>query len=187
MSTTAFPIQRDLFSRSEVAEWLPPKPPRRKTPEDLLRLIRAMTVEGKRCFASVSWFASKLGVCGRTIQRWVKELSGRLEVLKNKDTRTSQYRAVENLSGTNVTPAAPHLCINSSSISSRKKLATARFEMPEPTSKNEFGRVERNPAWSAVQEVLRGASPRIQRAKNPVAYERAILFREFPQFVRRSA
>lgn len=186
--TAAFPLQRELFSRSEVAEWLPPPKPRKSTPEDLLRLIVRMTQEGRKCFASVSWFAGKLGACVRTIQRWIKQLGSRIEVAANTDTRTRQYRptaiftapAVQKLSPQTCTPPRPHLYMNPSGNTSKKKLA-ASFEMPQPTIRHAAGRVEANPAWSAVQTFLRGALERIRGAKNPTAYEQAILRREFPQ------
>lgn len=47
--------------------------------------------------------------------------------------------------------------------------------MPEPTITNEYGRTEPNPEFEYLSGVLRNALGRIRNARNPLAYERAVI------------
>jgi hypothetical protein len=46
---------------------------------------------------------------------------------------------------------------------------------PEATITNEYGRTDPNPEFVRLQAILRGAQERVRRARNPAAYERAII------------
>lgn len=72
--TAAFPIQRELFPRSEVSEWLPAKPPKRYRPSDLMERIRSMSSRAAGCFASLAWFAAQFKKSRATIARWISTL-----------------------------------------------------------------------------------------------------------------
>jgi hypothetical protein len=50
-----------------------------------------------------------------------------------------------------------------------------QLDFPNPTITNEYGRTDPNPEFQHLQAVLRGAKRRIELARNPVAYERAIV------------
>jgi hypothetical protein len=57
------------------------------------------------------------------------------------------------------------------------RAGTAKPQMPPPTLRTEAGREYPNPAWVKAQEALRESRESIARARDPVAYETAILQR----------
>jgi len=167
----------------------------------LLRLIRWFHSKCGACFPKQKFLAARLGCVTRTIQRYLAELvaAGLVSITRrgrtaNEYTLLSVRAPAQNVASNVASKRLPSIYTESieetTSASSTPVVAGVRlpfagvFEMPEPTIRHAAGRVERNPAWSAVQDVLRGALERIQRARNPVAYERAVLQREFPQFWR---
>jgi len=70
------PAQRELFPASEVAEWRPPKKPKRFGPSDLLARIRSMAARPAGCFCSVAYFAAQFKKSRATIARWISQLKG---------------------------------------------------------------------------------------------------------------
>lgn len=54
----------------------------------------------------------------------------------------------------------------------------SKLAMPARTIQNEYGRECPNPEFYRIRGILENANERIRRARNPAAYERAILERE---------
>lgn len=63
------------------------------------------------------------------------------------------------------------------SSASRPEIST-EDPMPPYQLPNEWGRMEVNPEYARIREVLRAADDRIRRSRNPEAYARAIVLRE---------
>lgn len=99
----AVPTQREMFSRSQISEWLPR---RQYTHEDLYRRIQDMA-KGGGCFPRVQWFAEQFGVCVRTIQRWLGKLGDRVIRIIRGWHRSNRYK-LKSVTPS-VTPDAPHL------------------------------------------------------------------------------
>jgi DNA-binding transcriptional ArsR family regulator len=122
--------------------------------------------------------ARELGVHVRTIGRWVRELreAGKLDSIRRGSTSnlyTLRITAVENVP---LVRSDQTKCPNVSielNLEQEKRQAPLAF--PEPTITNEYGRTEPNPEFQRIQAILRGAQERVRRARNPAAYERAII------------
>lgn len=122
--------------------------------------------------------AKELGVHVRTIGRWVRELkhAGVLDSIRRGSTSnlyTLRKTGVENLSIVrSVQTKCPNVSIE---LNLEQENQQAPLAMPEPTITNEYGRTEPNPEFEYLSGVLRNALGRIRNARNPLAYERAVI------------
>ncbi len=155
----------------------------RNGPVALLALLRKFTASygPEKCFPGQDWLAQeKFFVNKRTIYRWTQQLiaEGKL-VRHSRGPRTSLYTVqmaevtgqnVHSFVHSNVHSSAVGPYINSESINRREAPA-----MPPRIVRNEWGREVPNPEWLRINAVLREARDRITRAKDPIAYEQALL------------
>lgn len=180
----------------------PPDLPKRKKrshgPRDL---VDVLTVYGKRCAGEIFPFqktlARVMGACTRTIQRWlaVAIKAGWLTVRRGQNGSNRYFLCSKGLS-----PQMSHpLKDDSEPYSSTREAeqtvqvyTTASLPKPRierlppipikpPWTVNEFGRQVIDPIWSRIHGVLRKAQDRIRRARNPEAYQQAIIRAELPQ------
>jgi hypothetical protein len=121
--------------------------------------------------------AIELDVHIRTIGRWVAELkaAGRLDSIRRGSTSnlyTLRIIAVENpIPVRSDRTKCPNVSIELNLEQEKQQ----QLAFPQPTITNEYGRTDPNPEFEHLQAVLRGAKRRIELARNPVAYERAIV------------
>lgn len=120
--------------------------------------------------------AKELDVHIRTIGRWVSELkqAGLLDSIRRGSTSnlyTLRKSDVQNLPTVrSVQTKCPNVSIELNLEQENKQAS-----WPPPTISNEYGRQIPNPEFEHLQRVFRGAQQRVMRARNPAAYERAIL------------
>lgn len=120
--------------------------------------------------------AKELGVHVRTIGRWVRELkqAGVLDSIRRGSTSnlyTLRKTAVEiPLTVRSVQTKCPKV-----SIELNLEQENQQASWPDPTITNEYGRPIPNPEFEHLQRVFQGAQRRVMRARNPAAYERAII------------
>lgn len=165
--------QMSLFP---TAEW-EPKPKRRKRPQDLLELIRNMQGLRFGCKPKVSWFAGEMGVCARTIQRWLRLLSSEISQVIRGWHRSAVYKITHpsppnspplkpQVSPQNVTPDVPvHYYSIPGTICTKSAPTTKPAKAGASLTKR-------------VSEKIQQAASRIKRAKNPYAYRQAVLKHE---------
>jgi hypothetical protein len=147
--------QKNLFDPTPWTPTKTPKPARKGRPEDLLDLIRSMQGLKFGCKPRIRWFAEQLGVCRRTIQRWLRRLSSEIQQVIRGWHRSATYRVV---SPQNVTPETP----------------PPNYSIPPPTTPKKAPQAARH-LPERVKEALNRGAERIKVAKNPHAYRRAII------------
>lgn len=120
--------------------------------------------------------AKELGVHIRTIGRWVRELkdAGRLDSIRCGSTSNLYTLRITAIEIAVPVRSDKTKCPNVS-IELNLEQEKSQLAFPQPTITNEYGRTDPNPEFQHLQGVLRSAMPRIRRARNPVAYERAII------------
>lgn len=105
-------VQMDLF---DTTRWKPKTRPRGRFMK-LLALIRSMESRPRGCFASVGWFASRFGVCERTVKSWIQKLrNAGMVFVQHRGPKTAVYTTCPPLSA----PQAPPAPITEPSVSSK--------------------------------------------------------------------
>ncbi len=116
------------------------------------------------------------GVSTQMVRRWLLELkrANAVSVVKRQHS-SAEYvllKTVAQLRSELRSELRSGVCIIGSS---KAELKAEPLAFPEPTTTNEYGRTEPNPEFEHLQRILRGAQERVRRARNPAAYERAII------------
>ncbi len=126
--------------------------------------------------------ADELGCHRSSINRWVAELvaAGDLDSIRRGSTSnlyTLRKRAVEKPRQMPLIETSDVAkCDNATlEVNLPKEKKQAELAFPHPTITNEYGRTDPNPEFEYLSGVLRAALGRIRSARNPVAYERAIV------------
>lgn len=161
-----------------------------------LGLLRWYAVRFQAIFPYQETMAGRLGIGERQLRRYLNELvkAGFLSVAKGGQGPATYalQQAVENkphaeenvrsMSGlmSGLCPVWPDLSLYEfkKALGKAKASTPARLkpiELPPPTVTNEYGRVDPNPEFRRINGILTNAQDRIRRARNPAAYERAIL------------
>lgn len=159
----------------------------------LLTLIKWFDRKFGECFPKQKFLAVRLKASISSVQRWLSELvaAGSVTVIR-RGPRGSTYLPVNKLCSAvqNEVDHEVDLTMRPILLSGKTEETTAKnapcfrkrpqaeLQLPSPTITNEYGRTDINPEWQRMQEILRGAAGRIASARNPAAYERAILTRE---------
>lgn len=160
----------------------------------LLKDIQDLQRRYGKAFKSQATYAAHFGVAIRTIKRWSRELraAGEISFTQARGCVKPCWKLLADVP-LNVplnVPLSPALIRNEyceleqngRSLSrpvERKppERAQTASRMPEQWTVNEFGRRDINPDWQRVNAALLDARWRIQGARNPVAYEQAIIRR----------
>lgn len=121
--------------------------------------------------------AKELGVNIRTIGRWVHELkqAGRLDSIRRGSTSNLYTLRISTEEIKLPVRSDRTKCPNVSIELNLEQEKQQELAFPQPTITNEYGRIEPNPEHQHLMGVLRAAKQRIERARYPVAYERAIV------------
>lgn len=145
---------------------------------DFLTSVGGATERG--CWWRQRRIAERTGFSVRTVQRHLSALEkdGHLRIQHRQATTNLYFVCNANLSGGHAKLAY----LNYKTESKAPKESKQALAFPPRTITNEYGRTDLNPEWIRLTEVLRGAQDRIRRARNPLAYERAIIQREVAAF-----
>ncbi len=125
--------------------------------------------------------ADELGCHRSSICRWVRELveAGELDSIRRGSTSnlyTLRKKGVEKPSQFKRRETSDVAkCDNATLELNFQKEKEQPLAFPQPTITNEYGRTDPNPEYQFIVGVLRTAQQRIRRARNPAAYERAII------------
>lgn len=141
----------------------------------LSQLLQSYARLSGRAFPFQATLAKKLCCSDRTVRRYASELAkaGRLAIIQ-RQRHSAEYRLlpVHNVQANvqaGVQAKSAYIGVSSS------ELRQSQLAMPEPTITNEYGRTEPNPEFEYLSGVLRNALGRIRNARNPLAYERAVI------------
>lgn len=141
--------------------------------------------------------AKELGVHVRTIGRWVRELKAEnvLDSIRRGSTSNLYTLRITAVKISVPVRSVQTKCPNVSIEQNLEQEKQQPLPFPEPTITNKYGRTDPNPEYEHLQGVLREAQGRVRRARNPAAYERAIIQAELralrmpagkePSFIRR--
>lgn len=149
----------------------------------LLYFLTQKSGRTRQCWWSQKRIADQMHCSVRTIGRWVSELrlAGLLDSIRRGST--SNLYTLSSACGKSVEdvrtdqPKCPNVDRPSLLLNLRKEKQLA-LPFPQATVTNEYGRTDPNPEYVAIIGILRGARQRIERARNPIAYEHAIVQRE---------
>ena len=154
------------------------------------RLLTIFQRMWKKCargvFPGRQWLAKEYLRCYgkmpgvRSITRWISELvSCKLLVQQRRGPRSCVYFGQsfghsfgQSFERASISPEPTVL-----TPSERKQPASSetRIQMPPKTLTNEYGRVFPNPEYLRARDALLNARERVSAARNPIAYEQAIL------------
>lgn len=148
----------------------------------LFKLLHSFARRSGRAFPFQKTLACRLHVSEQMVRRWLLELKTlqAVEVVKRQHS-SAEYRllkTVEKLRSelrSELRSGAVHKGMSTDSELELAARSRPELAFPEPTITNEYGRTDPNPEFEHLQRVLRGAQERVRRARNPVAYERAII------------
>jgi hypothetical protein len=156
---------------------------------ELLDWFRFRCGRARQCWWSQSAMARDTGLRLRTLQRWITKLAedGYLETIRRGRTSNAYNlltKPVENsvdCGGTSGGTKRPHLITETTSLKHEQlppRKPADKVRLPDILIENEYGGRVVNPQWIRARDILISAEERIRRARNPIAYQRAILRRE---------
>ncbi len=122
--------------------------------------------------------ARKMRCSETTIRKWLTELrkAGAMESRKRQHSSADYtlFPLVENGRSDGRSDGRSG-AVHYKELSLDPELEARGLAFPPPTITNEYGRTDPNPEFEYLSGVLRSALGRIRNARNPVAYERAIV------------
>jgi hypothetical protein len=144
--------------------------------EDLKRLLLWCRRKWSQIITEQRWLAKSLGVSKPTVIRWLSHLaaSGWIKV-RLRGPYPAEY--VITAEPTDAVDNQPVSCNSDNSFdNSSPSIESMKYKQASAVPVQQFTAAETE--HPAVQRALRAARRRIERADNPVAYERAIIRRE---------
>lgn len=150
-----------------------------------LKTLKDKFFRGKQtCWPKRETIAREMDVTVRQVCRYLAELRAEnvLSVIRRPNTSclfTLQAEMSSPMSSPNVLSILKGKDIEVKKLAEPSAKLAAIWAGPEPTIMNEYGRTDRNPEHQRLMDVLRAAWPRIEAARNPLAYRRAIIADEY--------
>lgn len=170
--------------------------PRQCVLEVVKQYFLGYAAHDRQIFARRKHIAGKLGMSVRNLARYLKHLAeaGWIVTTRRK-VRTairSVLHAVTDVSVPSYVPSSKRtsdetvllveqakqtvqVCSVPALPPKQKQERLPPISIKPPWTVNEFGRQVLDPIWSRIHRILREAQDRIRRARNPKAYEQAII------------